>query len=124
MIHWELRKKLKFHYTYKWYVHKPETVLENDTYKTIWDFEIQMDHLIQARRPDLLLSNKKKRTCHPVDFTISADHRMKIEISKKIEKYLDLAKELTKLWNMEVTVIAIVISAFGRVLKGREKRLG
>ena len=24
-----------------------------------WDFEIQMDHLISARRPDLVIVNKK-----------------------------------------------------------------
>ena len=31
--------------------------------------------------------------------------------------YLDLARELTKLWNMQVTVIPIVFGAFGTVTK-------
>ena len=39
-------------------------------------------------------------------------------------KYLDLARELKKLWNMKVTIIPIVIGAFGTVtnelLKGLE----
>ena len=39
---------------------KPARVLENDTHKLLWDFDIQPDHLISARRPDLILINKKK----------------------------------------------------------------
>ena len=42
-------------------MHKPETVLENEMHKILWDFKIQMDHLILARRPHLVLINKKKK---------------------------------------------------------------
>ena len=41
VIHRELGKKLKFDHTTKWYMHKPESVRENETYKILWDFEIQ-----------------------------------------------------------------------------------
>ena len=58
MIHWELCKKLKFHYTIIRYMHKPEGILENETHKNLWDSEIQTDHLILARKPDLVLINK------------------------------------------------------------------
>ena len=34
-------------------------VLENDTHKLLWDFDIQADHLISARRPDLLIKKKE-----------------------------------------------------------------
>ena len=54
VIHWELRRKFKFVYTNKWYMHNPASVLENETHKLCWDFEIQTDHLISARRPDLI----------------------------------------------------------------------
>ena len=27
-------------------MHKPESALENETHKILWDFEIQTDHLI------------------------------------------------------------------------------
>ena len=30
-------------------MYKPESVLENEMHKLLWDFEIQMDHLISAR---------------------------------------------------------------------------
>ena len=43
-------KNMKFDYTTKWYRHKPESVLENETHKILWHFEMQTDHLIPARR--------------------------------------------------------------------------
>ena len=35
-------------------------VIENDSYKLLWDIDIHMDHLISARRPDLIIINKKR----------------------------------------------------------------
>ena len=60
VIHWEMRKKFKFDHANKWYMHNPVPVLENDAHKLLWDFDIQTDHLISARRPDLIIINKKK----------------------------------------------------------------
>ena len=42
-------------------MHKPECVHENEMHKLHWDFEMQTDHLILARRPDIVIVNKKKR---------------------------------------------------------------
>ena len=36
-------------------------VLENNTRKHQWHFNIQTDHLIPARRPDFIIIDKKKR---------------------------------------------------------------
>ena len=30
-IHWELCKRLKFDHTTKWFMHQPESILENET---------------------------------------------------------------------------------------------
>ena len=48
---------------------------------------------------------------------------VKLKESKKRDKYLDLAKELRKLWNMKVMMISIVIGADGTVNKGLVRRL-
>ena len=42
-------------------MHNPAPVLENDSHKLLWDFNIQMDYLIPARRPYLMIINKKKK---------------------------------------------------------------
>ena len=39
---------------------KSESVFKNETHKTLWNFEIQMDDLIPVKRPDLVLFNNKK----------------------------------------------------------------
>ena len=44
-------------------------------------------------------------------------------VADVIIKYLELARELKKLWNMKVTSIPIVIGAFGTVTKGLLKDL-
>ena len=81
------------------------------------------DHLISARRPDLIIINKKKRTCKIVDFAVPADHRIKLKECEKKDKYLDLTRELKILWNMQVTIIPIVIGAFGTETNGLLKGL-
>ena len=103
-------------------MHNPAPVLENDTHKLLWNFDVQTDHLISARRLDLIIinnnNNKKKRICKSVDFAVPANHRIKLKECEKKNKYLDFARELKKLWNMKVTIISIVIGAFGTVSKG------
>ena len=105
-------------------MHIPAPVLENDTHKILWDFNIQTDHLIPARRPDLMIiNNKKKRICKIVDFAVPAYHRINLKEYEKKDKYLDLARELKKLWNMKVTTVPIVIGALGTITKGSLKGL-
>ena len=48
-----------------------ESVLENETLKTLWDFEIKTDHLISARGLDLsgketmVIKNQQKNRDYP-----------------------------------------------------------
>ena len=42
-------------------MHNQGSVQEIKTYKFLKDFEIQTDHLILARRPDLVIIKKKKK---------------------------------------------------------------
>ena len=96
-------------------MHNPAPVL--------WDFNIQTGHLIPARRQDLIIINKRKRICKIVDSAVPADHGINRKESAKKDKYLDLARELKKLWNMKVTIVPIVIGALGTVTKGLLKGL-
>ena len=41
-------------------MHNPAPFLENDIHKLLKDFDIHTDHLISARRPGLIIINKKK----------------------------------------------------------------
>ena len=58
-----------------------------------------------------------------MDFAVAVDQGIELKESEKKDKYLDLARELKKLWNMKVTIISIVIGAFDTVTKGLLKGL-
>ena len=75
---------------------KPECIQENEIHKIIWDVEIQIDHLIPARRSDLVVINKKK-TSSIVDLAFPADHKVKMKESEKRHRYLNLVRELYRL---------------------------
>ena len=38
-----------------------QTRIENKTHKIFWDFKIRTDHLLLAKRPDIVLINNKKK---------------------------------------------------------------
>ena len=59
-----------------------------------------------------------------MDLAVPAEHRVKLDESEKRDKYLDLAKELKKLWNMKVAVTSVVIGALGTLTKGLLQGLG
>ena len=56
-----------------------------------------------------------------MDVAVPVDYTVKIEKSKKRDKFSDLARELKKLWSMKVTVIPILIGALRTIPKGLVK---
>ena len=82
-ILWELCRKYGLAAAERWYEHQPDTVTENDSCKLLWDFNVQTDHVIQARRPDVILIDKEINECKIIDFSIPYDSRVN---AKEMEK--------------------------------------
>ena len=122
-IYWEICGANKIHVKSKWYEHEPEAVIENDSCKILWDFTVQTDHFITARRPDKIFIDKEHHECQIIDFAIPYDTRVDDKEVGKIEKYLDLARELKKVWNMKVTLLPLVVGTLGAPAIALEKRL-
>ena len=74
----------------------------------MWDFSIQTDHVIEARRPDLVLVDKKEIICKIIDFAVPGDSRIEEKEKDKTEKYQDLGRGLQKTWNVKVEIIPLV----------------
>ena len=126
-IHWDICRKFGIQASGKWYNHEQENAVENDTCKVLRGFTIQTDHVIEARRSDLILIKKKEKNCIIVDFAIPYDTRIEPKEKEKVDKYQDLKRELQKLWDMRVKVVPIVIGALGTLskeIKKRAKELG
>ena len=126
-LHWDMCKKKGFACADKWYEHVPEGVLENNDFKILWDFTIQTDHVIQARRPDIVVLDKKAGTCQIIDVAISGDKRVVDKEQEKIDKYQDLAREMRRLWKVKTKVVPVIIGALGTIpkrLAGYLKEIG
>ena len=88
-----------------------------------------MDHLISARRRNLVLIYRKTVSivwwilpCQRIiEWILTISKNKKI---KKMEKWLNFVRELATLWNVNVTVIPVVIGALGMVPKRVEERRG
>ena len=96
------------------------SVLENDTHKILQDCEIQTNHLISARRPEIVIVNKKKKEnlpicglCHPGRPQSKTKRKQK---EREISRPCWRTKKDVR--NMKVTVIPIAIGALRTISKG------
>ena len=79
---------------------------------------IQCDHYIEARRPDILVVEKKSKKALIIDIASSIDHNAGEKENEKVDKYQDLKRVIMKLWNLKgVDVIPVVVGALGSVSK-------
>ena len=85
-LHRDLCRKNGFKCGNKRYEHKPESIMEKDCVKLLWDFNIRCDNIIEARRPDIVLLKKIDKSCIIVDVSVPGDSRIKNKEKEKIEK--------------------------------------
>ena len=94
----------------------------------MWDFSIQTDHVIEVQRPDLVVVDKKERSCRIIDLAVPGGSRIvEKELLRKrmnkIEQYQDLGRELQKIWNLKVKIITLVAGSLGAIPKKFGNRL-
>ena len=114
LVHWKLCEKHNLERKEKWYEHCPEGVVEDDDVKLIWDINIQCDNVIEARRPDLILVDKKAKSYIIIGVAIPGDCRIHEKEIEKIGKYQKLKRELKRLWSLKkFEVVPVVVEALG-----------
>jgi hypothetical protein len=114
-VHWSLAKKFGFPASDQWYQHRVEPSMENEKAKLLWDFNIYTDHVIEARRPDIVLVRKESKECLVIDIAVPGDVRVERKEDEKIEKYRDLCRELKRLWGVRCSVVPVVVGALGTI---------
>ena len=119
LVHWKLGEKHNLERKEKWYEHFYQGAVEDDDVKSIWDINIQCDNVTEARRPDLILIDKKAKSCVIIDVAIPGDCRIREKEIEKIEKYQNLKRELKRLWSLKkVELVPVVVGALGCISKG------
>ncbi len=68
-------------------------------------FNVQTDHVIEHRRPDVVVLDKHDEMCRFIDVASKEN--------EKVQKYQDLVRELRKLWQVKVKVVPAVVGALG-----------
>ena len=53
--------KKGFNVPEKWYKHKPLPFTENESFKILWDFNIQTHNIIDDRRPVIIIKDKTQK---------------------------------------------------------------
>ena len=56
----------------------------------LWNQAVHTDREVTANRPDIIIKNKKEKTCTPIDVAISADRNVVQKEAEKKIKYKSL----------------------------------
>ena len=80
----------------KWYEHSPETISENTNHKLLWGMNIQFDHTIEAKRPDIVIIDKVEKSAIIIGVDILGEKRIDEKEKVKLEKYQDIKREIQR----------------------------
>ena len=69
-VHWDLYKKNGLGCTEKWCEQVPEGAVENEEVKLLWKIAFRCDNVIEARKPDIIVVDKKKHKRIPIDVAV------------------------------------------------------
>ena len=82
-LHYSICKALGIETTDKWYTHMPKPVCEEGDVTMLWNQAVHTDREVTANRPDIIIKNKKEKTCTLIDVAILADRNV---VQKEAER--------------------------------------
>ena len=88
-----------------------------------WNQAVHTDTEVTANRPDIIIKNKKEKTCTPIDAAIPADRNVVQKEAEKKLKYNSLCIEMQRMWNLKCTIVPVIIGANGIVTRSLWKNL-
>lgn len=122
-LHWTILKDLGAEVTEHWYEHAPQKVTNVQDTVIMWDMAIYTDRTMAANRPDIVVHNRRKKTCLLIDVAIPDDANILTKEAEKINKYRDLEIEVKRMWNTKTKIVPVIIGALGTLKKGFNNNL-
>jgi len=89
----------------------------------LWNQTINTDREVTANRPDIIIKNKKEKTCTLIDVAIPRRQKCCAKEAEKKLKYKSLCIEIQRMWNLKCTAIPVIIGATGIVTRSLRKNL-
>ena len=81
-MHWQLCGKAELERSDG--TNTQERVVENESLRVLWDFNVKCDRMVEARGPDINFMNKQAMEAKIIDIPIPGDARVK---DKRLVKY-------------------------------------
>ena len=122
-LHYSVCKVLGTEATDKLYTHIPKPVCEDGDVTVLWNQAVHTDREVRANRPDIIIKNKKEKTCTLIDVAIPADRNVVQKEAEKKLKYNSLCIERQRMWNLKCTIVQVIIGATGIVTRSLKKNL-
>ena len=103
--------------------HIPKPVCEDGDVTVLWNHAVHTDREVTANRPDIIIKNKKEKTCTLIDVAIPAGRNVVQKEAEKKLKYKSLCIEIQRMWNLKCTIVPVIIGATGIVTRSLRKNL-
>ena len=114
-LHYSICKALGIENTDKWYTHIPKPVCDDGDVTVLWNQAVHRDREVTANRLDIIIKNKKEKTCTLIDVVIPANRNVVQKEAEKKLNYKSLCIEIQRMWNLKCTIIPAIIGATGIV---------
>jgi len=98
-------------------------VCEEGDVTVSWNQAVHTDREVTANRPDVIIGNKKEKTCTLIDVAIPADRNVVQKEAEKKLKYKNLCIEIKRMWNLKCTIVPVINGATGTVTRSLSKNL-
>jgi len=98
-------------------------VCEEGDATVLWNQAVHTDREVTANKPDIIIKNKKEKTCTLVNVAIPADRNVVQKEAEKKLKYKNLCIEIQRMWNLKCTIVPVIIGATGIVTRNLRKNL-
>jgi len=95
----------------------PKPVYKEGDVTVLWNQAVHTDKEVIANRPDIIIKNKKEKTCTLIDVAILADRNDVQKEAEKKSKYKSLSIEIQRMWNLKCTIIPVIMEANGIVTR-------
>ena len=99
----------------------PKPVYEEGDVTVLCNQAVHTDREVTANRPDIIIKNKKEKSCTLIDVAIPADRNVVQKEAEKKLKYKSLCTEIQRMWNLKRTIVHC--GATGIVTRSLRKNL-
>ena len=91
------------------HTHKP--VYEQENITVLWNQAVHTDRQFITNRPDIIIKNKKEKTCVLIEVAISEDRNVVLREAENKQKYKSCCIEAQRMWNVKCMIIQVITGA-------------